>query len=65
MRRPESGAGSARHHANASDILDSDSELEVQANPETFAAQQMPQAEKTYATFEEADRAADKQASEA
>jgi len=56
--RPDSGGGSGRHRANASDIADSDSELEVAAHPDIFHPNKMPEAVKTYATFEEADAAA-------
>ena len=52
-----------RHMGNASDIADSDSELEVGV-PEIHRFEQV-HPERTYGTFEEADAAADAQASAA
>ena len=56
---PSQRSASARHEANASDIIDSDSELEV-AVPETNTFAKVAP-EKTYASFAEADAAAESQ----
>ena len=56
---PSHRSASARHEANASDIIGSDSELEV-AVPETNTFAKVAP-EKTYASFADADAAADAQ----